>query len=273
MSLETLGYEVEEGVAVITLRRPESHNAVNHQMSLELPLAWARFAEDEEARVAILTGSGERAFCSGADLRDPPATDAEGAHATRDSIRWTALQNQVWKPVICAVNGMVVGGGLHFVAESDLVVAVEQARFLDTHVRVGLVAGLEPVVLARRMPLEAVMRLALTGGEERLSAREAQALGLVGEVVSADRLMPRARELARSVAKHSPAALARTKRAIWTSKELGLGAALDHAWEEIRAHMHHPDSMEGGRAFVEGRPPRWQPFTLNAASGDGEEGA
>ena len=106
--------------------------------------------------------------------------------------------------MITAVNGMVVGGGLHFVADSDLVLAAEHVTFLDTHVKVGLVAGLEPVGLARRIPLEAVMRLALLGGSERMSAQEALRLGLVGEVLPAAQLLPRARELAAKIAQHSP---------------------------------------------------------------------
>jgi len=116
------------------------------------------------------------------------------------------------------------------------------------------------VVLARRMPLEAVMRLALTGGAERLDAWRARELGLVGEVVPGTELAAAARALAAKVRDHSPAALARTKRAIWQSKELGLQAALEFAWREIAAHIAHPDFTEGGRAFLERRPPHWAPY-------------
>ncbi|MFM7272524.1 MAG: enoyl-CoA hydratase/isomerase family protein, partial [Gammaproteobacteria bacterium] len=165
----------------------------------------------------------------------------------------------VSKPVICAVNGMAVGGGLHFVADSDIVLAVEHATFFDTHVKVGLVAGLEPVMLARRIPLEAVMRLALSGGAERLDAARALQIGLVGETVSRERLMPRAREIATAIRSHSPAALARTRKAIWGAKELPLHEALQQAWDLIMAQSSHPDAAEGARAFLEKRPPRWRP--------------
>jgi enoyl-CoA hydratase/carnithine racemase len=173
----------------------------------------------------------------------------------------TALQNRCWKPVVTAVNGMACGGGLHFVADSDLVLAAEHATFFDTHVKVGLVAALEPVGLARRMPLEAVLRMAFLGGSERLDARRALELGLVGEVLAAAELLPRARELARKIAEHSPTALARSKQAIWESLDAGLHAGLERAWQMIREHTAHPDLQEGSNAFVEKRRPRWAPYT------------
>ena len=94
--------------------------------------------------------------------------------ATLESIKWTSMQNNIWKPVICAVNGIVCGGGLHFVADSDIVIASENATFFDTHVKVGLVAGLEPVGLSRKIPLESVLRMSLIGGGERLNAEDAK---------------------------------------------------------------------------------------------------
>src|SRR5690606_23630580 len=151
--------------------------------------------------------------------------------------------------------------GLHFVADSDLVLAAEGATFFDTHVKVGLVAGLEPVTLARRIPLEAVLRMALLGGSERMTAQQALALGLVGEVLPAERLLPRARERAAKIAEHSPTALARTEQAIWESLDGGLRAGLGGAWRLIQAHERHPDLEEGSRAFVEKRKPRWAPYT------------
>ena len=160
---------------------------------------------------------------------------------------------------------MVVGGGLHFVADADLVLAAEHVTFLDTHVKVGLVAGLEPVALARKMPLEAVLRMTLVGGNERLGATRARDLGLVGEVVPGERLLARAFELAAMIKGHSPAALARSKRAIWEGAERGLAAALENAWGLIMAHNGHPDVEEGARAFLEKRPPRWRPYSEHRA--------
>jgi len=261
MDFKTLKYELRDGVALITLDRPQAHNAINSAMSRELPAVWRHFAMDDAALVAIVTGAGERAFCVGADLADLPATDGEGRYGTLASIRWTSLQNAVWKPVICAVNGMAVGAGLHFVADSDIVIAAEHATFFDTHVKVGLVAGMEPVTLARKMPLEAVLRMTLVGGNERMNAARAQALGLVGEVVPADQLLARAFAVAGMVKGNSPAAMARSKRAIWEGADRGLGAALQHAWELIMQQNAHPDIEEGARAFLEKRAPHWRPFS------------
>jgi enoyl-CoA hydratase/carnithine racemase len=155
---------------------------------------------------------------------------------------------------------MVNGGGLHFLADSDLILAAEHATFFDTHVKVGLLSALEPVGLVRRIPLEAVMRMSLLGGAERMSAAEAKQLGLVGEVIPLADLLPRARELAAKIAQHSPTALAGTKRAIWESLDRGLHDGLRHAWALVAEHGTSGDPLEGARAFVEKRKPRWAPY-------------
>ena len=268
MSFETLLYDKQEGVATITLNRPERHNAFNVAMAGELRRAWEEVKKDGEVVCVVLTGAGDKAFCTGMDVADVASgsareesqrVEAETGKAFYHYL--TAIHNQVWKPVVTAVNGMVVGGGLHFIADSDLIVAAEHATFFDTHVKVGLIAGLEPVGLARRIPLEAVLRMALLGGSERMTAQQALELGLVGEVLPADRVLPRAQELAAKIAQHSPAALARSKRAIWQSLDVGLEAGLEKTWQEIRDHVDHPDLVEGSSAFVEKRKPRWAPYT------------
>lgn len=268
MAFETIRYEVGDGVATITLNRPERHNAFNVAMAWELRDAWTRVKADPSVVCAIVTGAGPRAFCTGMDIGEvasgsaPEASARPAEEGGKPFHRYlTAIQNRCWKPVITAVNGMVVGGGFHFVADSDLVLCAEHATFFDTHVKVGLVAGFEPVGLARRIPLEAVLRLALLGGSERMDAKTALSLGLVGEVLPAERLLPRARELAGMIAQHSPAALAATKRAIWESLDVGLDEALERTWKIIESHNDHPDLAEGTRAFVEKRRPRWAPYT------------
>ncbi|SVB23949.1 uncharacterized protein METZ01_LOCUS176803 [marine metagenome] len=260
MSFTTVKYEVLNKVAIITLDRLEQHNAVNSVMSKELPKAWKTFKEDSSAVVAIITGSGEKAFCTGADLTDLPDMNDEPGKASLDSIKWTSLQNDVWKPVICAVNGMTCGGGLHFIADSDIIIASDNATFFDTHVKVGLVAGLEPVGLSRKMPLEAVLRMAMVGGGERMQAEKALALGMIGEITPHNLLMERAKEVADMIKVHSPSALARTKKAIWHSKEKGLKESLDYAWDMISEQNVHPDFEEGGKAFIERRQPKWEPI-------------
>jgi enoyl-CoA hydratase/carnithine racemase len=268
MAYETILYERQDGVATITLNRPERHNAFNVAMARELEAAWAEVKRDPAVVCAIVTGAGQRAFCTGMDVAEVAsgAAPEEARRMEREKGRpfyrfLTAIQNRCWKPVITAVNGMVVGGGFHFLADSDLVLCSETATFFDTHVKVGLVAGLEPVGLARRIPLEAVLRLALLGGSERMDARTALSVGLVGEVLAPARLLPRARELAGMISQHSPTALALSKRAIWESLDVGLEQALDHTWRIVQDHAEHPDLREGTRAFVEKRKPRWAPYT------------
>ena len=265
MGFETLLYDVEDGVATLTLNRPDRHNAFNLQMANELREAWGQVKSDPEVVCSIVTGAGDKAFCTGMDIADVASGEAKGSgQLARVDAPWfhlTAIHNRCWKPVITAVNGMVVGGGLHFIADSDLILCAPHATFFDTHVKVGLIAGIEPVGLARRIPLEAVLRMALLGGSERMSADEAQRVGLVGEVVPADQLMARARELAGMIAQHSPTALAQTKRVIWQSLDTGLDAGIDNAWKAINEHTAHSDLLEGTVAFMEKRKPRWAPFT------------
>jgi len=265
MAFETILYEKADGVVTLTLNRPERHNAFDLPMAGELHRAWSDIKADPEVVCAIVTGAGDKAFCTGFDVASVADGGTEGqARVPYDEspiLKLTAIHNRCWKPVITAINGMTVGGGLHFVADSDLILCAEHATFFDTHVKVGLVAGLEPVGLARRIPLEAVLRMALLGGSERLSAAEAKEIGLVGEVLPADALLPRARELAAKIAQHSPAALARTKQAIWESLDRGLRDGLHHAWNLIGEHGDHPDMREGAVAFVEKRKPRWRGFS------------
>jgi len=213
---------------------------------------------------AIVTGAGEKAFCTGWDVTSTAAGQrqhcAKLGRLEAPYCQITALQNRCWKPVITAVNGVCNAGGLHFIADTELVIASENASFLDTHVAVGLVSALEPAGLARRIPLERVFRLALLGKSGRMSAHEALALGLVGEVVPAAQLMPKAREAAAAMAKFSPTALARTKRAIWESLDRGLDEGLDAAHAQVERHLGHPDPVEGAKAFLEKRAPAWLPY-------------
>jgi enoyl-CoA hydratase/carnithine racemase len=265
MGYQTLAVEKQDRVATLTLNRPERHNAFNLAMARELEAFWTDAKRDPEVVCVIVTGAGDKAFCTGMDIGDVADGSARSTGTLpRDQSPWfrlTAIQNHCWKPVITAVNGMACGGGLHFVADSDLALCSETATFFDTHVKVGLIAGLEPVGLTRRMPLEAVLRMALLGGSERIDAPRALALGLVGEVLPPTRLLPRARELAAKIAEHSPAALARTKQAIWQSLDVGLDEALERTWKLINEHTKHPDLNEGSRAFVEKRRPRWAPYS------------
>jgi enoyl-CoA hydratase/carnithine racemase len=252
MPFERILFDIGDHVATITLNRPERLNATDDRTRTELGEAWAIVRDDPDVRVAIITGAGDRAFCAGQDIK------ATAAWGIRNKVPGSRLHHGVWKPVICALNGLVVGGGLHQVADADLVVAAEHAELLDTHLKVGNVFALEAAVLLRRMPLSMVMQLALMGDEGRITAHRAHEIGLVNEVVPADQLMERAREIALAITELSPATVQASVKAMWASLDVGLHAANDVAYRYVLQHqMTHPDYREGMAAFAEKRPPKW----------------
>ena len=260
----TVHYEAAERVATITLDNPSALNAFDKAMCAELKRIWADVEKDPDVVCVILTGAGEKAFCTGWDVS---SLSREESEKLAPGDRWsapyghiTALQNRCWKPVITAVNGVCNGGGLHFIADTDLLIAADNASFLDTHVALGMPSTLEAAGLARRIPLERVFRLTFLAKQGRITAQQAFEIGLVGEVVPQADLMKRARETASIIAQYSPTALARTKRAIWESLDHGLDAGLDAAHHQIERHLGHPDPVEGSKAFLEKRPPAWTPY-------------
>jgi enoyl-CoA hydratase/carnithine racemase len=251
----TIRTDLDGGVFVITIDNPDRMNALGPGSTTDIAAAWQRARDDDDIRVVIFTAVGERAFCTGMDLSG--ASDVTSSDP-RIMPLVGPIENEMWKPVIVAVNGVCAGAGLHFVAEGDIVIAASNATFVESHVTVGQVAGFEPVLLSRRMPFEAVSRMVLLGRSERLNAEKAKGLGLVSEVVESAELMPRANELAQTLLGNSLAAMMSTKRALWESLELPLTQAMARSWELIVAHWDHPDATEGPRAFVEKRPPQWQ---------------
>lgn len=240
--------------------RPDVGNAMDATMLAELEAAWRELDADPEVRVIVNTGNGA-AFQTGLDVvqlgRDKDALK-EQSRRTRDAtLRLTAWHNQVWKPVIAAVNGVCAGGGLHFVADADIVIAAESATFLDPHVSIGQVTAFEAIALARTSPMETILRMALVGRHERVSARRAHQLGILSEVVPDEGLREAAAALAGKVARNSPAAMAATKRALWGALEAGLTDACRAGAEELVALWGHPDQTEGPTAFAEKRQPEW----------------
>jgi enoyl-CoA hydratase/carnithine racemase len=271
--LSGLRYEKRDGVAWITLDRPERGNALTPAMQPVVRAIWSEVRDDPAIRVAVVGGTGERHFCTGFDVGSDAGGD-ETVFANRplaDAVHWSPQQNRVWKPVICAVNGLCVGGGLHFVVDADIVIASENASFMDAHVNVGMVGAIENVGLARRLPLGAALRMTLMGRHYRMPARRAYELGLVDELVAAPAaLRPAAEAMAQLMVKNSPQAMALSKQAIWGGLERGYRDALEHAWALLRLHWSHPDFREGPRAFAEKREPRWNPDPNARSEGEGE---
>jgi enoyl-CoA hydratase/carnithine racemase len=272
VSYETLLVQRDGPIGWLIFNRPDAGNAMDATMLAELETAWHELDADSEVRVIVNTGAGN-VFQTGLDVKQlarDPAALREQSRRTRDAtLRLTAWHNHVAKPVIAAVNGTCAGGGLHFVADADIVLASSSATFLDPHVSVGQVTAYEAIGLLRKMPAEAVMRMALLGRHERLSAERALQLGMVSQVVDPpDRLRAEAHALAMSIARNSPAAMAATKRALWQALEVGLTDACRAGAAELVGMWGHPDQEEGPRAFAEKREPVWQPPARAAGSGD-----
>lgn len=262
--LEGLRYERRgDGIAVLTLDRPDRGNALAPAMQAVVRAVWEEVRDAPEIRAAVVTAAGERHFCTGFDVAEAEGDEAEAVFNNRplaEAVHWSPHQNRVWKPVICAVQGLCVGGGLHFVVDADIVVASRNAKFMDTHVNVGMVGALENVGLAKRLPLGTALRMTLQGRDFRLPAERAWQLGLVDELVETPaEVLPAALDIARSILKSSPQAVALSKQAVWGSLEKGYGEALEAAWGLLRLHWGHPDFREGPRAFAEKREPRWNP--------------
>ncbi len=261
----TLEVRRQGPVGWLVFDRPDAGNAIDATMFDELADAWAELDADPAVRVIVNTGNGA-SFQTGLDMvqlsRDPTALREQSRRTKRADLRLTAWHNEVCKPVIAAVNGVCAGGGLHFVADADIVIAAADATFLDPHVSVGQVSAFEAIGLARKVPMEAVTRMALLGRHERLDAARAYQLGMVSQVVDPPgRLREEAQALAEKIARNSPAAMAATKRALWGALEAGLTEACRAGAGELVGLWGHPDQSEGPLAFAEKREPRWAPPT------------
>jgi E-phenylitaconyl-CoA hydratase len=254
-----LRFEIDRGVATLTLDRPEKGNSLTPELLIALEEAWQEVETNPEIIAAIITGAGERHFCTGAAVGELKVgrgglNNVPYAAANRFSPR----MSQVSKPVICAVNGLTNAGGLHFVADSDIVVACAQAEFMDTHVSVGQVSALESIGIVRRAGIGASLLMGLCGRSYRMPAQRAYELGVIDLLEPTPAAaMTRARELAIAICANSPQAMALTKRAIWSSTELTDPAAPVHGWELLKSQWTHPDFEEGPKAFAERRPAKW----------------
>ncbi|MFQ5417586.1 MAG: enoyl-CoA hydratase/isomerase family protein [Myxococcota bacterium] len=174
-------YEKRGEVAIVTLDRPERGNSLAPRMMAIFRAIWADVQRSDDIRVAVVTAAGERHFCTGMDVAEAEGDDAGDVFVDAplaESVYWSPQQNGVWKPVLCAVNGLCVGGGLHFVVDSDIVLASRNAAFLDTHVNIGMVGAIENIGLAKRLPLGSALRMTLMGRDYRMSAARAHQLGL-----------------------------------------------------------------------------------------------
>jgi len=254
MRLEFIRYEKCDHVATITIERPEVMNALHPPANDELDRVWNDFAADVDARVAILTGAGDRAFCAGNDLK---WTVREGMpRIPRTGFGGITSRFDLWKPTIAAVNGFALGGGLEMALACDVVVAAEHAKLGLPEPRVGLMAAAGGVHrLPRQIPLKVSMGMLLTG--RHITAADAERWGLVNEVVPGDRLMETALAWAREMAVCSPLSLQATKQAAMQGRGRPLPEALSEAYPAVSRLFASDDAKEGPRAFAEKRDPTW----------------
>jgi enoyl-CoA hydratase/carnithine racemase len=248
-SEDELLIERDGHVVVLTINRPRQLNAFSRSVRGRLTELWPQLDADPGVRAIVVTAAGDRAFSSGGDV-----SELDGAE---DYPRYTARQAGVFKPTITAVNGLCASAGLHFVTDADIVICSDNATFFDTHVHVGQVSALEPIGLARRIPLGEVLRMVTLGKAYRIDAARALQIGLVSEVVPAERLRARAVELAHIAASASPRTVQVSLRAIWESLDKGLEDGLKDGYRLLQEHLNHPDATEGPEAFIAKREPRW----------------
>jgi enoyl-CoA hydratase/carnithine racemase len=278
---ETILYEPADGVAWVTLNRPEVYNAFNATMQHELKTVWRWLRRDDSIRAVVLTGAGDKAFCSGVDLDEvlgegsdtntsagtydwdgpDPSVTVEPVHIGSGSTPFMfddpgdhlgPKSNDLWKPIVAAVNGMACGGAFYMLGEVDIVIAAEHATFFDPHVTFGMTAGYEPLQLLPKMPFGEILRLTLLGNSERMSARRACEIGFVSEVAPAAELHERAAWVAGELARAPARAMQGTLRALWAGRELSRRQALDLGWAFIELGNDQDSLDEGQRSFASG---------------------
>jgi enoyl-CoA hydratase/carnithine racemase len=229
MTYDTILYDAdaEAGVATVTLHRPERLNAFNRRMCEEIEHVWRVIKDDDSVRAVVLRASGERAFSAGLDVQEPFGQPALVWNHTDPGTLLSPKGNELWKPIVCAVQGMCTAGAFYFVNEAEIVICSSDATFFDSHVTFGMVSAIEPVGLMRRVGLGETLRMALLGNRERVSAQTALRIGLVTEVVAPADLWDRADQLARAIAAFPAAATQGTVRAIWESLDKPYRAAVE----------------------------------------------
>jgi enoyl-CoA hydratase/carnithine racemase len=272
---ETLDYAESDGIAWVTLNRPEAHNAFNQQMMHEIHHCWRELRANDDVRVIVLTGAGDKAFCAGLDRDEidhvPAMTGISAAAEGLGPVGETPLHpndpgdwlpphtaGDLWKPVVAAVNGMCLGGAFYLLAEADIIIAAEHATFFDPHVSYGLAAVYEGMMMLQRMPLGEVMRMSLLSTGERMTAKRAHEIGMVQEVVPADGLHEAARHVAEIIAAQPPLAVQATVRSIWYAQDLGYRQALDVAKAMTMLATNGKNMADGQHLFRSGWRGQWR---------------
>ncbi|OZI77699.1 enoyl-CoA hydratase/isomerase family protein [Bordetella genomosp. 12] len=254
----SIDYTVEDGIAVITINRPERMNAMDLEHYQALSAAWQRVRDDSQVRVAIITGAGDRAFTAGADIKtfvSAPSPWDEMWLTQRDQLLNRGLE--VWKPVIAAVNGLSLGGGTTLLFATDIRVAAEHATFSLAEVKRGIVAGNGGTQrVMSQIPYALAMELTLTG--DAIDAQTALRWGLINKVVPREQLMDAAMAYARRIAVNAPLAVQAAKELALRSRDMDLNTGLRVEALVNRLLQETADAKEGPAAFAEKRPARFE---------------
>jgi enoyl-CoA hydratase len=261
-------YEKRDGIAYVTLNRPEVRNAISPEVVCRLADAWRDYAADDSLRVAIVTGAGNQAFCAGADLgkliplftgaRKPEDEWDRRVLADRSLSQTILLRGfPLYKPIIAAINGFCLAGGTEIVQATDIRIAAEHATLGLTEVtRALLPFGGSMVRLPRQIPFCKAMEILLVG--DHISAQEAYRIGLVNYVLPADQVMPKAEELARKIAANGPVAVRKLKETVLRALSVSLEEGFKLEDDSARVIMATEDAVEGPRAFIEKRKPQYK---------------
>lgn len=269
--LETLLYEERNGVAYVTLNRPERHNAFNSLMQKEVRALWRGLRRHDDVRCIVLTGAGDKAFCTGIDRMEQMGGDTDAT--TDDDIVGSGSTPfmfndpgdnlgpkscDLWKPVIAAVNGMACGGAFYMLGEVEFIIAAEHATFFDPHVTYGMTAAYEPIHMSGIMPFPEIMRVSLLGNHERMSAARAHQIGMVSEIAPAGELMDRATWAAEAIASAPALAVEGTVRAIWGAREHGQRDAVRLGYAYVAMGTSQDSIAEGQKFFESGARIDWK---------------
>ena len=257
MAYQFATYEKKGRLAIVTLNRPERMNALHPPSHVELEEIWDDFEQDPDLWVGILTGTGDKAFSAGNDLK---YTAEHGRHTARPRASgFGGLTSRTWltKPIIAAVNGFALGGGFEMALTCDIIIAADHARLGLPEPKVGLIAGAGGVHrLPRMIPYKIAMGYILTG--RHMTAQEAHQYGIVNEVVPLADLMPTAEKWANEILACAPISIRASKQAVQDGLGLPLHVALQMQGSELHRMRFAEDTIEGPRAFAEKRKPNWQ---------------
>ncbi len=276
-AFETLDYREDDGVAWVTLDRPEVYNAFNATMQRELRTLWRALRRRDEVRCIVLTGAGDKAFCTGIDRNEALGDTSGDATVGEDgeSVHVGAGETpfmfddpgedlgpktcDLWKPVIAAVNGMACGGAFYLLGEVDVIIATEAATFFDPHVTYGMAAAFEPLQMTGRLPFGELARMTLLGASERMSAQRAHQVGLVSELATdVDDLRERAGWVARQISDAPALAVQGSLRALWAGRDMGRGQALALGYAFVGLGNSPQALAEGQERFASGARLEWK---------------